>query len=329
LSNEENKENSNLSQNKQKKAPLQISLFKMLQANLGDSLAIARLNKAALVEISHALENTVLSNRLPSMVFTGFQESSNWRREIARYRELAEIAHSVCIFSGGPLSFPDQTDAQKGAYPEIEMAKVTLAKGDALRQEWFLLVLTKEFNILLCGLDQLESVDREADRVFETILSFDPVIITHTLDLLEKILEHYLPEKLTQIQEGRKLFPPVIPNMKYLSILTTQFVGQAGMYDKVRRRIDQEQAMRATINRLLHEASQPVTTQLTLLELCQQLGEVLPEDLETIFRSSQELKQLLEELSKVSSFNLKKFEQIEYLDTGKPIFNPQKGTDIT
>lgn len=292
--------------------PLQVSLFNLLKNEYGEELPVVSLTKIALVEISHILEATVLHNKMPSMVFTGFQESKYWRREVQRYRELAGIAHSIYIFSGGALNFDAKNDTN--------LVKVTLANDDFLRQEWFLIVLTHEFSVLLCGLDRLEVTEREAERVFDTVLTFEPEVIAHTLDLLEGVLENYAPQRMQQIQEGRHLFPPVSPRPHYISLLTAQFTEQAGLYRATRRQLDQEQAMRATISRLLHDASQPVTTLLALLDLSKQLGEVLPEDLDMLIETGYALRQILDELREVTRYSTRKYGEVEYLDTGKPIF---------
>jgi len=304
--------------------PLKVSLFQLLKQEFGEELPVARLTKAALVQMSHALEGVVINHGLPAVVFTGFQQSSYWLKEVKRYRDMAGLAEAICIFSGPPsptLAENAKTAQQVTQAAEaVDTVHVTLADDDALRQEWFLIVLTSEFSVLLCGLDQLEPVDREADRVFDTFISFDPAVVGPSLNLLEGVLAHYRQDKLAQVQQARRHFPPVMPTPRYLSLLTTQFVEQAGYYRKIARQLDQEQAMRATINRLLHDSSQPVTALLALLELSKQSGEVLPEDLDTLLEASYDLKQILSQLRNTTQFSNKKFHDIDYLDTGEPIF---------
>src|SRR6185503_17856961 len=105
-----------------------LSLFKLLRQKLDQRLPTVRCTKATLVHLSHTLEDTILSRRIPAMIFTGFQESAYWRQETERYWALAQVAQQVCIFAGAPLP------------PESETTSlhVTLNGNDPLRQEWFL-----------------------------------------------------------------------------------------------------------------------------------------------------------------------------------------------
>jgi len=73
--------------------PLKQSLFNIIQQQLGDKLPVVRCTKSTLVHLSHTLEDSILKNKIPAMMFTGFQESSHWREETKRYHELAKIAH--------------------------------------------------------------------------------------------------------------------------------------------------------------------------------------------------------------------------------------------
>jgi len=61
--------------------PLYISLFETLQQGLGRDVPTFTASKVTLVDVSHTLEDSIIENRLPSVIFTGFQESSHWREE--------------------------------------------------------------------------------------------------------------------------------------------------------------------------------------------------------------------------------------------------------
>jgi rsbT co-antagonist protein RsbR len=301
---------------KAKTEPVNLSLFRLLKTEFGDNLPVSRLTKAALVQISHALEGVVLEHQLSAMVFTGFQESSHWRQEVQRYRELAGLVHSVTIFAGPPASAP--ATPVPDDLP-LNTLQVTLAENDLLQQEWFLIVLSQEFSVVLCGLDQAVPVEREAERVFDTILTFEPKVTERTMQLLEGVLVNYRPDKLALIQEGQKLFPPVAPSPHYVSLLTAQFVEQTGYFQPVMRQLDQLAAMRATINRLSHEVGEPLTILVNLLEMAASPTDFTKEDFEAMVKAGNKLKALVDQLRKVNQFSIKKFENIEYLDTGKPL----------
>ena len=194
--------------------PLNLSLFDLLIDHLGHTLPVVRATKTTLVHLSHALEDIVLEDRLPALVFTGFQESSYWAKETARYKELAAHARQVCIFSGGPLP-PEQHASE---------VRIQLASGDQLRQEWFLAVLSESFSALLCGQDAHARVDAEAYREFDTIWTFDPHHINPVLDLLESVVAHYRPDSLETLRAARREFPPVAPDPHLVTRLTLDLV---------------------------------------------------------------------------------------------------------
>jgi signal transduction histidine kinase len=193
---------------------LPLSLFHLLQAEFGTLLTPLRCSKATLVHLSHTLEDMVLSDRIPAMLFTGFQESSHWREETERYRALANVAQQVCIFAGGELP-PESVESQ---------LHVTLKGDDPLRQEWFLLLLCPQFSVLLCGQDRQVSAKEEAMRQFDTLWSFAPAVITRVVDLLERVIGEYRPERLAALQEARKQYPPVSPDAALVTRLTSEMI---------------------------------------------------------------------------------------------------------
>ena len=203
-----------MSQPSSHSAPLQVSLFANLVDDLGDDVEIIRCTKATLVHISHQLEDLVLRHELPAMIFTGFQESSHWQQETARYRKLASKAMQVCIFAGKPL--PMESNAKQ--------LHVQLEGDDPLRQEWFLLILSPEFSSLLCGQDNLVATEDEATREFDTIWSFDVDLILRTLDMLENVIEHYRPDRIQALQEARRRYPPTTIAPQYISELSLEIV---------------------------------------------------------------------------------------------------------
>jgi signal transduction histidine kinase len=180
--------------------PISISLFRQLKREFSEIQSIL-CSKATLVHLSHTLEDIVLRNRIPAMLFTGFQESSHWRKETERYRELATVAQQMCIFAGKPL--PPDSNAR--------WLQVELEGDDPLRQEWFLLILSPQFSVLLCGQDQQAAVSEESLRQFETFWTFDPVHLVQALESVEAVLDHYAPDKAQQLRAARMANPPTQP----------------------------------------------------------------------------------------------------------------------
>ena len=193
---------------------MNISLFQLLRKEFGTTLQPLRCSKATLVHLSHTLEDLVLTQHIPALLFTGFQESSHWREETERYRALAAIAQQVCIFAGGQLA------------PESEARElhVTLRGDDPLRQEWFLLLLSAEFSVLLCGQDRQVRPEEEALRQFDTLWTFDPTILARVLDLLEQVIASYRPERLAKLQEARRSFPLAAPDPQIFTRFTSEMI---------------------------------------------------------------------------------------------------------
>jgi len=185
------------------------SLYPTLRQALGPDQVLL-LSKVTLVDMSHAIEEMVLEERLPAAVFTGFQESSHWAQEVERYRALAQVARRVCIFARGDLTIAEHVSCEG----------VTLAIDDALSQEWFLLVLTQEFSVVLCGQDCHQPHQTEADRLFETLWTFEPEQVARCQRVIQTAVDHYRPELSTRIAQDFQDFPPVNPNPRHV----TQFV---------------------------------------------------------------------------------------------------------
>lgn len=201
------------------------SLFNLLKQQLNSHMPLVSCTKATLAHLSHTLEDMVLSRRLPAIVVTGFQESSYWRQETERYRALAQVAQQVCIFSGAPLPSDGETDS----------IHVTLSRDDPLRQEWFLAILSEPLAVILCGQDKQIATEAEAARQFETLWSFEPHIINMALDVLEKVVAGYRPEKLSQLQTARHNYPVVQPDLTLLTEFTLQLVRfEEGLHQRYR-----------------------------------------------------------------------------------------------
>lgn len=56
-------------------SPIQISLFATLSNQMQAVFPVFRASKATLVDISHTLEDCILVNKLPSVIFTGFRRA--------------------------------------------------------------------------------------------------------------------------------------------------------------------------------------------------------------------------------------------------------------
>jgi PAS domain S-box-containing protein len=191
-----------------------LSLFKLLRQKSDQRLPTVRCTKATLVHLSHTLEDTILSRRIPAMIFTGFQESAYWRQETERYQALAQVAQQVCIFAGAPL--PPESEATS--------LHVPLNGNDPLRQEWFLAILSEPFAVILCGQDCQIDTSAEATRQFDTLWSFDPQSVNEALNLLVEVIAIYRPEQLPQLQAARTKYPIIKPDLAIITNFTMQMI---------------------------------------------------------------------------------------------------------
>jgi|GEM_PF-1739687 len=232
-----------------------LSLFALLSAELGAQLAPLQATKATLVDVSHVLEELVLSQRLPAVIFTGFQESSHWREETVRYRELANVAHQICIFAGGEL--PAEDDQRQ--------IHVRLRGPDPLRQEWFLLVLTQSFAAVLCGRDQQAPAPSESDRTFDTLWSFSPAIITQTLTLLHSVVARERPDRLPDLEDAIRRFPPPSPDADLITRFTTWLIDDLTRQHQARQHLERKlayasrlSALGQVVSSVAHELNNPL-----------------------------------------------------------------------
>lgn len=221
------------------------SLFDAISPSVVDRTQVIACTKPTLVHISHILEDIVLQNRLPALMFTGFQQSSHWAKETARYRELAQVAKQVCIFVGQPLP-PDS---------RMNTLQVELHPRDPLLQEWFVLILAEQFSALLCGKenaqDDLVLPEQDLSREFDTIFSFDPVVIDRVLGRLQEVLTIYRPEIVPTLQKAHSDYKHYVPNLKYVTSVINDMIE---FEVKLNRKLSQTNELLNTINaELQHE----------------------------------------------------------------------------
>jgi signal transduction histidine kinase len=191
------------------------SVFQRIRALFPANWQPITCSKATLIDFSHAIEDVFIVHQLHGVLFTGFQESSYWQQEVARYQHISQIAQQVCIFAGRPLP-PEAT------YSEV---RVTLPEKSPLRQEWFVIALTEHFSILLAGLDRLAPVEHEALRRFETLWTFDERVISAVLSDLLELVRQQRPDKAAQVEEAVRRFPPRPPDAHYASLIVQKFLG--------------------------------------------------------------------------------------------------------
>ncbi len=303
-----------------------LSLFDALEKRFNGEVAQTLLTRIALTGITRTLERYVVTNGLPVMFLINYQRLETWQQEAHRYLRAKNLIEMMVAFvdqpeldgqivdNGLPVS-----DRPEGVLGDKETL-IMLPPDDPLNQNWFLLILTAHLSILLCGKATDSSRGQDASREYETLISFEPPVINYSLDLMEQALKRYQPGKLASFQAQRDQLKPIPPDPHAVGLLTAQFVDQVHFYRQKGRQLDQEKAMRATIGRLLHDASQPVTLLVNLLDFARRHNQISPEEIEMLLGSANQLKQILDHLREVNRFRTSKVGGNEYLDTGKAFY---------
>ncbi|WP_204140471.1 DICT sensory domain-containing protein [Halomicronema sp. CCY15110] len=96
--------------------------------------------KTSLTALSHAMEDQVLAGMEQPLVIASFQQERFYRQEASRYQRIADISDQVYVFSAAGTSFDDAVDHH---------ATITFDPGDALSQEWHLVVIGANYSACL------------------------------------------------------------------------------------------------------------------------------------------------------------------------------------
>lgn len=266
----------------------ELSFYELMQKEFGNSLATARLTKEALIKLSHVVECTLVKNDIPTFVFASYEPGQYWQAILEEQHKQTSLAALPCIFAA---------EIQHEANLDVVIVPLYISKYSY--QEWFLTILSSEFSLLICGREQPELVTQDKARLFETIITFDPVLIWRTLELLNDKLNQSFSAKLLRLQAGQQSFPPSVPSAAYLSLLTSQILEQISY--PITTNASGQNNRAAEIVHLTHEASQPITMLISLLELSQRLQHILPQEIDMLLEAANQLNAILSELKKIAT----------------------------
>lgn len=216
-----------------------VSLFDHLHAQLADKSLVFPTSKQTLIDLSHSIEDTVLNQQLSSLVFTCFQHERFWQPEEERYRQLARNAQQLCIFI--PEVAPE---------PEEHQLFITLDRNDPLCQEWFVVVLTEQFAMILCN-HELPTRTMEGQRVFETICSFEPTLVESGVDFLVELIGQHRPDQVAAVVEARRNFAAVQPpNDITCKLVATLMNYSQQRQDQLQEALTEQRRLQATQTQL-------------------------------------------------------------------------------
>ncbi|MEB3213837.1 MAG: DICT sensory domain-containing protein [Leptolyngbyaceae bacterium] len=159
--------------------------------------------KSSLTALSHAIEDLVLAGGGDPVVIANFQRERFYRQEAQRYRRISQLSSQVYVLAAPETDFRNES----GLYE-----KVAFQPGDALSNEWHLVVIgTKYSACLICrehwrNDDSGSSEERLAmdqTRRFEGIWTFDRQVSCEAANLLLARIERYRPELLEKVSQAR------------------------------------------------------------------------------------------------------------------------------
>ncbi|HEU4326667.1 MAG TPA: ATP-binding protein [Roseiflexaceae bacterium] len=231
------------------------SLFDLLTQQAGRQIKPILATKAMLTEVSHLLEDLVVSEGLPAVVLTGFQDARNWQIEQDRYQTLSEVARQVVIFAGGNL--PVETTPQA--------IHVRLHSNNCLRHEWFVLLQTESFGGLLCGRVHQAKEEQPSDPHFDTFWTFEPSAIAQALELLRSLVAFERPDRLADLNCALASVPAAQPDTRLVTLFSTRLMDCMAQQHQQRQRLEQTVAQESRLRVLgqvlsgvAHELNNPL-----------------------------------------------------------------------
>ncbi len=163
------------------------------------------LTKATLTELCHTLEDQVRHEDLAGVIIAGFQRARFWDVERDRYARLCEDPRrQALVFAadGSDLPTPDGVTA------------VAVGADHPLAREWFVVALTERFCAVMFGRELAAPQDApEHERAFLTVWSFDPIVVSELLTLLEESVDDLDPAVGAALESAVQQYPPRRPAM--------------------------------------------------------------------------------------------------------------------
>lgn len=129
------------------------------------------LRKSSLVAISRAIEHETLALAAEPVLFAAFQRTRFYRDVQPLYTRLAAAADAAAVFADFPAF----------AHPEDGPAQIPIAPGDALGNEWAVIVDAPGYAACLLAWEQPGVTDPggqdDRERRFETMWTLDPYAV--------------------------------------------------------------------------------------------------------------------------------------------------------
>ena len=177
------------------------------------------LGKAAVLRISHAIEDEYLARAASGLVFGSFQRERFYRASERRWRELArtaELAVAVADFSAVRV-------------PPGAPSEVPLEVHQPLAREWTLIIDAPGAHACLAAWEQPSQApapDRE--RRFETIWSFEPEVVRAAGEVCAELLWELAPDVARRLPDPQLATTLGREELRFASALSQRIVGYLG-----------------------------------------------------------------------------------------------------
>ncbi|MGF1460793.1 MAG: DICT sensory domain-containing protein [Leptolyngbyaceae cyanobacterium] len=164
--------------------------------------------KTSLTALSHAMEDQVLAGIEQPLVIASFQQERFYRQEASRYQRIAEITDQVYVLSAANTSFDQGADAYE---------TLTFENGDALAQEWHLVVIGAKYSACLICRERDAAIAiaptivpgspaLDQTRRFEGIWTQESIVCHRAANLLLDRIVSYEPALAAKIEATKKRY---------------------------------------------------------------------------------------------------------------------------
>jgi DICT domain-containing protein len=182
-------------------------------------ITASSLSKAAVLQISHAIEDEYLARATSGFVFGSFQRERFYRSSERRWQELARTAEMA-------VAVADFTTLRR---PPAAPSEVPLELHQPLAREWTLIIDAPGAHACLAAWEQpSQEALPDRERRFETLWSFEPDVVRTAGEVCAELLWRLAPEIARRLPELRVDTTVGAEEMRFASALANRIVGYLG-----------------------------------------------------------------------------------------------------
>lgn len=177
------------------------------------------LNKTAVLQVSHAIEDEYLARATHGFVFGAFQRERFYHRAERRWRELARTADLAVAIA----------DFSSVRHPPEAPSEVPLELHQPLAREWTLIIDAPGAQACLAAWElPTQSAVPDPARQFEMIWSFEPEVVRTATEVATELLWKLSPEIARRMPELPVATGLGGEELRFASALAQRIVGYLG-----------------------------------------------------------------------------------------------------